>query len=123
MTGAEIFIIIAGFVVGFLVISVFVRSRPSGVDPRDAQGAQGDRPGSHEPEEVPSQPQPPRAWFDVLEVEEAATEEDIAAAYRRQMGRYHPDKAANLGRDIRELAEARAKEINAAYAEARRRQR
>jgi DnaJ-domain-containing protein 1 len=34
------------------------------------------------------------------------------------MSQYHPDKVATLGPEIRALAEQRAKELNAAYAEA-----
>ena len=41
-----------------------------------------------------------------------------AVAYRARMSEYHPDKVASLGPDIRALAEQKAKEINAAYAEA-----
>lgn len=62
------------------------------------------------------QRQPP--WHEVLGVSPDATQEQIVSAYRARMSEYHPDKAANLGPDIRALAEQRAKEINAAYAEA-----
>jgi preprotein translocase subunit Sec63 len=57
-------------------------------------------------------------WHAVLGVAPDATHEQIVSAYRAQMSQYHPDKVANLGADIRALAEQRAKEINAAYAEA-----
>jgi len=62
------------------------------------------------------QRQPP--WHDVLGVPPDATHEQIVSAYRARMSEYHPDKVANLGPDIRALAEQKAKEINAAYAEA-----
>lgn len=62
------------------------------------------------------QRQPP--WHDVLGVSPDATHEQIVSAYRARMSEYHPDKVANLGPDIRALAEQKAKEINAAYAEA-----
>ena len=39
----------------------------------------------------------------------------IDRAYRLQISQHHPDKVATLGEDIRRLAEARTKEINAAY--------
>jgi DnaJ like chaperone protein len=34
------------------------------------------------------------------------------------MAEYHPDKVAQLGEELRILAEAKSKEINAAYSEA-----
>jgi hypothetical protein len=71
-----------------------------------------------------SRPEPPNLfqrqppWHDVLGVPRDATHEQIVSAYRARMSEYHPDKVANLGPDIRALAEQKAKEINAAYAEA-----
>jgi DnaJ-domain-containing protein 1 len=78
-----------------------------------------DDPASAESPAAPPPLFPGRApWHAVLGVSPDATHEQIVAAYRAQMSQYHPDKVANLGPDIRTLAEARAKEINAAYAEA-----
>jgi DnaJ-domain-containing protein 1 len=47
--------------------------------------------------------------------------EAIDAAYRRRMSEYHPDKVANAAPEIKELAERRARDINAAYEEIRKR--
>jgi DnaJ-domain-containing protein 1 len=75
--------------------------------------------GEHRPE-PPNlfQRQPP--WHDVLGVSPDATHDQIVSAYRARMSEYHPDNVASLGPDIRALAEQKAKEINAAYAEATR---
>jgi len=54
-------------------------------------------------------------WNIVLEVSVDASVEEIRAAYLRRISEYHPDKVASLGREIREVAERRSKEINAAY--------
>lgn len=81
--------------------------------------ARSDDPGSGNRRPEPPnlfQRQPP--WHDVLGVSSDATHEQIVSAYRARMSEYHPDKVANLGPDIRALAEQKAKEINAAYAEA-----
>ena len=40
---------------------------------------------------------------------------EIKDAYRRQVALYHPDRVASMGIDLRSVAEARTKEINAAY--------
>ncbi len=53
--------------------------------------------------------------WDVLGVSIGASEEEITAAYRRMAQMYHPDKVATLGPELKELADRRMKEINAAY--------
>ena len=53
--------------------------------------------------------------YQILEVDSQASDDDIEAAYRRQMAQYHPDKVAGAAKEIRELAEKRASDINAAY--------
>lgn len=53
--------------------------------------------------------------YQILEVDSQASDEDIEAAYRRQIAQYHPDKVAGAAKEIRELADKRASEINAAY--------
>ena len=40
---------------------------------------------------------------------------EIERAYKVKISQYHPDKVAQMGIEIRELAEAKSKEINAAY--------
>ena len=53
--------------------------------------------------------------YTVLEIEAGASREEIKSAYRRLAAQYHPDKVQHLGREIRELAETRFKEIQQAY--------
>jgi DnaJ like chaperone protein len=50
-----------------------------------------------------------------LGVARDASQEDIRSAYRRLAGQYHPDKVLHLGKEFRDLAEIRFKEIQAAY--------
>jgi DnaJ-domain-containing protein 1 len=83
-----------------------------------AMMAKSDEPAGERRPEPPSLFQRQPAWHDVLGVSPDATHDQIVSAYRARMSEYHPDKVANLGPDIRALAELRAKEINAAYAEA-----
>jgi hypothetical protein len=56
-----------------------------------------------------------------LGVASGASEGEIIAAYRDLARIYHPDKVANLPPEIREFADLKMKEINAAYAELKRR--
>ncbi len=43
------------------------------------------------------------------------TPDEIKKKYRELMTQYHPDKVRNMGDEIREVAERKAKEINEAY--------
>jgi len=52
---------------------------------------------------------------DVLGIPTDADEEEVRRAYRRKAAQYHPDKVSHLGPEFRDLAEARMREINAAY--------
>ncbi len=51
----------------------------------------------------------------LLEVDENADEQTIRRAYQKKVRAYHPDLVANAADEIRELAEKRTKELNAAY--------
>ncbi|MCD4547541.1 J domain-containing protein [Burkholderia pseudomallei] len=51
----------------------------------------------------------------MLEVHEDASTNEIKVAYRRLMAQYHPDKVSSLGRELRELAEAKSKAVTQAY--------
>ena len=53
--------------------------------------------------------------YGILGVGESASDDDIEAAYRRLMSEFHPDRVAGAGPEIRELAERRTREANAAY--------
>ena len=41
--------------------------------------------------------------------------DDVKSAYRTLIAQYHPDKVSRMGDEIREVAERKAKEINASY--------
>jgi hypothetical protein len=53
--------------------------------------------------------------LEILGLKLGASQDRIAEAYRNLAQMYHPDKVATLGIELRELAERRMKEINAAY--------
>jgi hypothetical protein len=60
------------------------------------------------------------AWHKILQVPPGSSMEDIRCAYRHRMSEYHPDKVAQLGEEICQVADRKSKEINAAYEEASR---
>ncbi len=59
--------------------------------------------------------------YEVLGVDSGASQEEISSAYRKLVQQYHPDRVADLGPELREVAEHRMKEINAAYQELKKR--
>jgi preprotein translocase subunit Sec63 len=59
--------------------------------------------------------------YEVLGVTRDATLDEIRAAYQTKVQQYHPDKVASMGPELRDVAERRTKEINAAYEQLKRR--
>src|SRR6476659_762688 len=53
--------------------------------------------------------------YRVLGLTEDATDAEIDMAWRRQMSKYHPDRVAGAGDDLRHQAEQRTRELNRAY--------
>jgi DnaJ like chaperone protein len=53
--------------------------------------------------------------YTVLNVPRNASPEEIKTAYRKLVNKYHPDKVFHLGKEFRDLAEKRFKEIEEAY--------
>jgi DnaJ-domain-containing protein 1 len=61
---------------------------------------------------------PQEQWYEILSVNPSASAEEIQAAFRTEISKYHPDRVASLGFELRALAESRSKKINNAYMEA-----
>ncbi len=53
--------------------------------------------------------------YTVLGLDSDASDGQVEQAYRRLISQYHPDRYANDPPDIRQRAEAKAREINRAY--------
>ena len=100
MTAVEVFVVIVGCVLGYLIVSHVVGAKPAA--------------SSAAPEEAPS------GWDAVLQVSRYASPDDIRKAYQTQITKYHPDKVASLGDEFKAMADRKSQEINAAYAAARR---
>ena len=97
-----------GLLDDLIVLLVFLgwaRRQLSGVPPQRPSAD----PGSAEP----------NGWnpYHVLGIERGASAEEITHAYREQMKRYHPDRVADLGEELQQLAHRKAVEIQRAYEE------
>ena len=53
--------------------------------------------------------------YTALEIEPSASDEEVKKAYRRMAMKYHPDKVANAGEQIRQQATEKFRKINEAY--------
>ena len=59
---------------------------------------------------------PKTDWaFDVLEIQNTATAEEIKKAYKRMAVKYHPDKVSYLGPEIQKAANEKFQKVNEAY--------
>ena len=53
--------------------------------------------------------------YEVLEITPNASNDDVKKAYRRMAMRFHPDKVATMGEDIKQSATEKFRKINEAY--------
>jgi len=53
--------------------------------------------------------------YKILEIERAATNDEIKKAYRRMAMKYHPDKVSHLGDDFQKAAHEKFQSVNKAY--------
>lgn len=53
--------------------------------------------------------------YTALEIQPSATDEEVKKAYRRMAMKYHPDKVASAGEEIRQKANEKFRAINEAY--------
>lgn len=57
----------------------------------------------------------PNWAYTALEIPPSATDEEVKKAYRRMAMKYHPDKVANAGEEIKQQATEKFRSINEAY--------
>jgi len=53
--------------------------------------------------------------YSILGIKSSATNEEIKSAYKQKMKEYHPDRVADLGIELKQLAEQKTQQINNAY--------
>lgn len=55
------------------------------------------------------------AAYKVLQISPEASNDEVKRAYREMAKKFHPDRVANLGEDIRKAAEIKFQKVNEAY--------
>lgn len=111
MSVTEILVILFGLFIGYWIVSRLIlgnagKPGPAGPEPeaRQETSADGDA--------------PPEEWHRILSVSPDASTDEIRRSYKTLMSQYHPDKVAELGDELKRLAERKSKEINSAYQQA-----
>jgi len=57
----------------------------------------------------------PRSPYDILGIRPGASKEEITAAYKKAVKKYHPDKLSHLGEEFSSLANEKFLEVQRAY--------
>lgn len=128
MSTTEIVVTLGGLFFGYWIVSSMLgvksqkqqnpnRSWTPGGDRKGASQSQSDKDTDYKEQvnQYARSEVPPDPWYKVLEIAENASREEIATAYKLKIRQYHPDKVAALGPELRDLAELKSKQINAAY--------
>lgn len=122
----EIAVVVGGLFLGYWIANSFMGAKPKkkdepkkAPDQESSEGAswQSSRKSSQLGRGGPRNEEEPisSSWHKILEIPPSATRGDISAAYKQKISQYHPDKVALLGPELRDLAELKSKQINAAY--------
>ncbi|MBF0412409.1 MAG: DnaJ domain-containing protein [Desulfamplus sp.] len=91
-----------------------VKRKPTGQNTADKNSQ-----NSYKKESVEKQEQPPKTTpkspYQILGLSPGASKEEIQSAYRNAVKQYHPDRVANLGPELQEIANKKFIEIKDAY--------
>lgn len=122
MTFTEVIVVFVGLMSGYWIVDVMFTPKDSKSQNKPANDkTKNEGQSSHSQYEGEKSDAPsnadyiPLSWFRILEISENATLEQIASAYKAKVRQYHPDKVAQMGAEIRDVADFKTKQINAAY--------
>lgn len=126
MNDFEILVIVMGLFLGYIIVAALMNvispkesSKSHYGDDSNSSQKNSDTKSSHHEnsnkQAYENQGNAQLNWFRILEVSETATMSEIGSQYKRKIREYHPDKVASLGKELKDLAEFKSKEINSAY--------
>ena len=105
------------------VVTLWMLNRARQRRAANGQWAGGEQSSSRQRQREPSSGAADAAKLDpwqVLQTSRHASPDELAAAYKAQLLRYHPDRVAHLGEEFQRLAHQRTLEIQQAYARLKR---
>lgn len=119
----EFAVILGSGLIGFFLVNAFLERRrvKDGSSQQEGSQAESGQTKADAPQNEPAASV--RLWWEILGVSKDASPDAIKVAFRKEIARYHPDRVEGLGRELRELAERKAKELNSAYSAAKRERR
>jgi len=109
MNGLEVVVVAVLFLLGYWIVGALWDKvhRKAATDPGNEQAAGAELRADQVAAEA--------SWHEVLKVSPDASVEQIKSAYRVEIGRYHPDKLAEMGPEFQEIANRMSQRINRAY--------
>lgn len=131
MSSEEMLVIVGGLFLGYLIVTIIMEKKNSAAsqEPNVNESSSSFKKNTSRDKSTNQHTNQkhsfkenhnPTSWYLVLEVSESAALSEITVQYKRKIRDYHPDKVASLGKELRELAEFKSKEINSAYEYAKR---
>jgi len=102
---------VACFVIGYRIVSGLFQNKAF----TDSKRRNSNNSHSARRKAEPKAEESERYYRGVLGISEADGEQEIRAAYRSQLAKYHPDKVTHLGDEFYELASFRTREIIQAF--------
>jgi DnaJ-class molecular chaperone len=118
----EFAVIVGCGLLGFIIMNAVIDARRAKAEGQQKDGdakkqdsGSKDEDPTKETADRQRRTNPPRAWWETLNVDQNASTELIKSAFRKEISKYHPDRVEGLGIELRELADRMAKEVNHAY--------
>jgi len=112
----EVLVIIVGLLMGYWIVSALMDWKQKSSGSSSGTAHEQKREGNYSSTSNADDKDYIRtSWFRILGVSENASKDQVATAYKLMISQYHPDKVEQMGTEIRELAEFKSKQINAAY--------
>ena len=110
-------VIVGGLFFGYLIVTIIMNTKNNKTSEKYQQHESSNTSQKKTEKEKSSAQEGhvPISWYRILEVAESASMSEISIQYKHKIREYHPDKVATLGKELRDLAEFKSKEINSAY--------